>query len=202
MHRKINHSHGRQIDYLNVSTETEVFTLDNRVESLGTGEQSSRQRIFLAAILHFEQLLLMLTVLSPVSSVSVYCKDVKIKCYNQSLVVPKPAAWSSNRCQAGRETAPYYHLASNYWARRARKEAPPSGRTDAASEQTVLRMDNTTDVKEHITLLHLLHHCWALLWHNKRKIEKTFTSKLKNSLSFILGEEKASVLMLLTSGDW
>lgn len=111
-------SHGTQIDYLNVSTETEFFTLDNRAESLGTGEktgeQSSRQRKFLLAILYFEQRLLMLPVLSPVSSLSVYCKDVKTEFYNQSLVIPKPAAWSSNRCQAGRETAPYYRLANNY----------------------------------------------------------------------------------------
>lgn len=132
-------------------------------------------------------------------------KMEKAKFYNQSFVVPKLAAWSSNRCSAGRETAPYQHLASNYWARPARMEAPPSGRTDAASDQTALRMDNMTEVSEHITritLIHLLHHCSALLWHNKRLLEKTFTSKWKKSLRFILGEERASVLTLATSGGW
>lgn len=59
-------------------------------------------------------------------------------------------------------------------------EAPPSGRTDAAFEQTALRMDNMTEVREHITRITLIHHCSALLWHNKRILEKTLTSKWKN----------------------
>lgn len=161
MCRKINYSHSTQLDYLNASTETELFTLNKQAESLGTDEQSCWQRKLLLAICIFQHF---------------YCKDVKTKFYNQSLVLPKPAAWSSNRCQAGRDTAPYYHLASNYWARWAHKEAQPWGRTDAASEQTALRMDNTTDVREHIThitLFHLLHHWIALLWHNKKIIKNT-----------------------------
>lgn len=56
--------------------------------------------------------------------------------------LPEQAAWSSDKCQAGRGRAPPHHLSDSYWASSARREAPASSRTDAASEKRRLMVGN------------------------------------------------------------
>lgn len=64
---------------------------------------------------------------------------------NKALVVPEPAACSSDRCQASRGKVGSPPLSDSYWASWAHREALPSGRTDAASDLTGLRRDRKMD---------------------------------------------------------